>query len=282
MRSSSGFRGAPGGGGLYRFGGGVGWAWLPVGVTWSRDELLLVLHLYERIPFGRQHARDPEVRALAERLARTPGSVAMKLNNLSSLDPEEAARGVRGLPGASRLDREVWREFHADPAVVEAAEALWVEGPPGRGRVVRDPGAWSGETEGAGVRAVRLAQDYFRRVVLANYEGRCALTGVAVPALLVASHVVPWSESPAHRVDPANGICLNRLHDGAFDRALLTFDEDLRVVIGRRLRRGLGEDPLSQALLRSEGQRLRAPVRRALDPALLARHRERFAAAEAA
>lgn len=251
-------------------------------MRWSRDELLLALHLYERMPFGRQHARDPEVCALAERLGRTPGSVAMKLNNLTSLDPEERARGVRGLEGASRLDREVWREFHGDPAVVEAAEALWVEGPPGVAHTLRDVAAWDGATEGTATRATRLAQDYFRRVVLANFDGRCAVTGVAVPALLVASHVVPWSESPEHRVDPGNGICLNRLHDGAFDRALLTFDEDLRVVVGRRLRRALGDDPLSRALLQSEGTRLREPLRRALDPALLDRHRARFAAAEAA
>ncbi len=251
-------------------------------MRWSRDELLLVLHLYERISFGRQHARDPEVTALARRLGRTPGSVAMKLNNLTSLDPEEAARGVRGLSGASQLDREVWAEFRASPEVVEAAEALWSAAAPAHRHTLDAEAGWLGATEAAGVRSVRLAQAYFRRVVLANFEGRCALTEVATPALLVASHIVPWSEAPARRVDPANGICLNRLHDGAFDRGLVTFDEDLRLVIGRRLREQLGSDDLSISFLRSEGARLRVPARRALDPALLAQHRERFEQVEAA
>ncbi len=49
----------------------------------------------------------------------------MKLTNLTSLDPEEAARGIRGPVGASRLDRDVWAEFRARPEVVEEAEALW-------------------------------------------------------------------------------------------------------------------------------------------------------------
>ena len=118
-------------------------------VRWSWDELLLAMHLYERIPFGRQHSRDPDVMALARRLGRTPGSVAMKLNNLTSLDPEEAARGVRGLHGASRLDREVWTEFRADPTVVEEAESLWSSART----------EWAGPTEATVPGTVRLAQD---------------------------------------------------------------------------------------------------------------------------
>lgn len=251
-------------------------------MKWSREELLLVLHLYERIPFGRQHARDPDVVALSHRLRRTPGSVAMKLNNLTSLDPEEAARGVRGLVGASALDRQTWAEFRARPEVVEEAEALWSGEPPPILRVDDGPAGWTGATSTTAPREQRLAQSYFRRVVLANYDGRCALTGLGTPALLVASHVVPWSDAPQRRVDAANGICLNRLHDGAFDRALVTFDEHHRLVIGRRLRERLGDDALSQALLATEGLTLRAPLRRALDPSLLAHHRERFHALEAA
>lgn len=239
---------------------------------WTRDELLLALHLYERVPFGRQNSCDRDVVALAERLGRTPGSIAMKLNNLTSLDPEEAERGVRGLDGVSRLDREVWNEFRADPSVVEHAEALWSPERTG----------WSGATESIAPQAVRLAQDYFRRVVRANFEGKCALTGVVTPALLVASHIVPWSDAPEHRVNPANGILLNRLHDGVFDRALITFDESLRLVIGRKLRESLGDDEPSRMLLRSEGEPLRAPLRRAIDPALLRKHRQRFEVLEAA
>lgn len=33
-----------------------------------------------------------------------------------------------------------------------------------------------------------------------------------------------------HRLDPQNGIALNALHDKAFDRGLITFDTELRLV----------------------------------------------------
>ncbi|EXI80173.1 MAG: hypothetical protein AW10_01950 [Candidatus Accumulibacter appositus] len=96
------------------------------GKGWQRDELLLAMNLYCRIPFGRQRSGAPEVIELAEALGRTPGSVAMKLNNLTSLDPQELARGVKGLHGASRLDRLVWEEFQTDwESLVLESERLW-------------------------------------------------------------------------------------------------------------------------------------------------------------
>src|SRR5882672_1590843 len=141
---------------------------------WTRDELLLVLHLYERIPFGQQHQSNPEVIELAGALSRTPGSVAMKLNNFTSLDPEETKRGIKGLVGASALDAKVWNEFHASADVVEESEELW------EARMERDPPASSPRepspflsvTEATAARKIRLGQRYFRRVVLANFDQR--------------------------------------------------------------------------------------------------------------
>jgi hypothetical protein len=57
------------------------------GRTWSRDELVVAMNLYCKLPFGQLHQRNPVIIALAEKLGRTPGSVAMKLCNLASLDP---------------------------------------------------------------------------------------------------------------------------------------------------------------------------------------------------
>jgi len=52
---------------------------------------------------------------VAELLGRTAGSVAMKLSNLASLDPEITASGRVGLLGASALDRAVWDELSRQP-----------------------------------------------------------------------------------------------------------------------------------------------------------------------
>ena len=78
----------------------------------------------------------------------------------------------------------------------------------------------------------RKGQDYFRHMILANYGGRCALTGIDIPQLLFASHIKPWSEStPLQKLNPENGICLSALYDKAFDKGLITFSPDNYSVI---------------------------------------------------
>src|SRR6185503_11767843 len=87
---------------------------MAAGQRWTREELLIALNLYHRLKFGQLHARHPVIIALAEKLGRGANSVAMKLCNFASLDPALKLRGIKGLEGASALDREVWKEFHDD------------------------------------------------------------------------------------------------------------------------------------------------------------------------
>ena len=94
--------------------------------NWIRQETLAAFALYCRLPFGRLHGRNPDIIALANRLGRTPSAVAMKCCNLASLDETHTRRGVSGLTGVSRMDREVWAEFRVNPEAVcyEAAISL--------------------------------------------------------------------------------------------------------------------------------------------------------------
>lgn len=71
----------------------------------------------------------------------------------------------------------------------------------------------------------RKGQDYFRRMILTNYGSRCALTGIDIPQLLIASHIIPWEDKKykQDRLNPCNGICLSALYDKAFDKGLITF-----------------------------------------------------------
>lgn len=251
---------------------------------WIRAELLLALHLYGRITFGQQDKCNAEVKALAARLGRTPSSVSMKLNNFTSLDPDERQRGVKGLKGASRLDRTVWAEFQRNPDLVATPDESWF-GADGEldstQEAFKFPRDWGGSTEAFAVGRVRLAQRYFRRVVLANFGGRCALTGVRGPELVVASHILGWSEAPEHRVDPANGLSLNRLHDAAFDCKLVTFDENCRFIVGRRIRRALPDGAIAEAFDRYAGVPLAIPTKHLINQEFLARHRAAYLALEA-
>lgn len=245
---------------------------------WDRNELLLVMSLYCQIPFGRQHSRAPEVIELANALGRTASSVAMKLNNFTSLDPEELARGVKGLPGASQLDRRVWTEFH------ENWERLVIESEQLRTQIRLDPPEnLMGEemklpvespTEAERTTKVRLAQGFFRRTVLAAYQNKCCVSGNPVTELLIASHILPWAGHPEHRVNPRNGLCLSRLHDGAFDQGLITFDCDYRLVLSKRLRDQLSNRAIHDNFVCYEGKPLNLPEKFFPDQCFLSVHRE--------
>ena len=74
----------------------------------------------------------------------------------------------------------------------------------------------------------RVGQDIFRERLLAYWQGRCPLTGISDKSLLRASHIKPWKdcESDEERLDVHNGLLLSALWDAAFDRGLVTFEDD--------------------------------------------------------
>lgn len=73
----------------------------------------------------------------------------------------------------------------------------------------------------------RVGQDIFRQALVKYWNGRCPLTGITDPALLRASHIVPWAEceTDALRLDVHNGLLLSALWDAAFDAGLISFDD---------------------------------------------------------
>jgi hypothetical protein len=73
----------------------------------------------------------------------------------------------------------------------------------------------------------RIGQNIFRTSLMAYWQDCCPLTGISDPALLRASHIIPWKdcESDAERLDVHNGLLLSALWDAAFDRGLVTFDD---------------------------------------------------------
>ena len=84
-----------------------------------------------------------------------------------------------------------------------------------------------------------------------DYWGsRCPLTGITEPALLRASHIVPWADSTdEQRLDVYNGLLLSALWDAAFDNGLVSFGDDGTVLVSPNLsgvaRKALGVDHVS-------------------------------------
>lgn len=255
---------------------------------WTRGELLVALNLYHKLNFGQFHSKQPVIIELAGKLGRTAGSVAMKLCNFASLDPALRMRGINGLAGASALDKEIWKEFHENademiPASEESLRALFIVGSnmdleivPKEGiRVRKRPP--EGATEVIVTVKQRRGQEYFRDAVLNNFGGCCGVTGMGVRDLLVASHILPWGTHPAERLNVRNGLCLSRLHDAAFDRGLITFDEKLRLVMSPLLKSQLS----NRAVAENFGAYEKSPLQLSGDAVLpdesfLADHRRRI------
>lgn len=253
------------------------------GKKWTREETLLAFEVYCRLPFGQLHRSTPAIIELADALGRTPSSIAMKACNFASLDPQHADRGVVGLVNRGKLEEEIWQEFSRDSVsivseIFAAKDNLNRE--PDEAREAATP---DGPTEVERTFKVRRLQGFFRDAVLANYSQRCGLSGLALPDLLTASHIIPWSVSAERRCDPRNGISLNALYDRAFDRGLFTFSESLEVVLSVRLTRPAGRCGLLAGVLEElEGRRLEVPERFAPDPEALGYHRKHVFKADAA
>lgn len=247
--------------------------------AWTRDELILAMNLYSRLEFGQLHARNPQVIAVAEKLGRSPGSVAMKLCNLASFDPVVTSRGRVGLKGASRLDREVWDDFQANwesMGIVSEQRFNELVGQPVTAEADEPWLLRDGPTEAESLVRRRLGQDFFRRTVLVSYDHQCCITGTPMPELLSASHIVAWSADPAQRLNPRNGLCLAKTQDAAFDRHLITLDEDLRVVLSKSIRDHFTSDSVRANFQPYEGKRISLPRRFAPDERLLRVHRSLY------
>jgi hypothetical protein len=99
----------------------------------------------------------------------------------------------------------------------------------------------------------RRGQGTFRSNVQ-KMEKACRLTGITNPALLIASHIRPWRscETPAQRLDGANGLLLTPDADLLFDRGFLSFEDSGEVRVSPRFARddlrrlGLGEQAWKQ------------------------------------
>lgn len=249
---------------------------------WTRDELLVVFGLYCRLPFGRFHYRNPEVIRVAEAIGRTPSSVAMRLGNIASIDPEITGSGRVGLRGGvSALVREVWDEMNADwdRFAVESeratATALGANATDDNSAVEEDVSMKPIVGQDIEVTTTaRIGQRFFRTAVMSAYDGRCCVTGLSVPVLLEASHIVPWRLDAAQRTNPRNGLLLSALHHKAFDGGLITLGDDLTVRVSEGVV-DVDDRFFADAVVRYAGRRIRLPEKFAPGAEFLAYHRER-------
>ena len=247
------------------------------GSRWTRDQLLVAFALYCRLPFGMLHYRNPEIARYAGAIGRSASALAMKLTNIASLDDAITSTGRSGLRNASAADRAMWEEMHQDweRFAVEARRAITaIEAEDvSPDELLDDDDGTAVGIDRTVVATARVGQSFFRAAVLSAYNERCCITGLSVPSLLVASHIVPWSHDTANRINPRNGLLLSALHDKAFDKGLLTVADDMTVRVSRR-HAETDDSYFSESFMRYEGCRISLPEKFSPDRNFLSYHRE--------
>lgn len=101
------------------------------------------------------------------------------------------------------------------------------------------------------------------------------MSGLSAPRLLIASHIVPWREDKANRLNPSNGLCLSAIHDRAFDQGLISLTDDFRIIVSSELKR-LDEPFVKEVLVPLNGKLIELPERFMPSVEFVSRHRARL------
>ena len=231
-----------------------------------------------------------DVQRLAEAIHRTPNSVTLKIWNIAAHDSNRQARGRVGMQHGSKLDTAIWERYSAEGDAflsqcltllhhtMLSANSYTTMAAPDRLSSVESASQLLLSdnpdcAEHLTLTVQRVNQRYFLNSLMANYSGHCCMTGLAVPQLLIASHIKPWAVStPKEKTAAGNGLLLNALHDRAFDQGFITLDDDYRVVISHHAVKH--NDPNDKWIYALEGQHIRLPAANPPSHEFLEYHRE--------
>lgn len=242
--------------------------------NWTREEEIVVFDLYCKIPFKKSSKNHPEVIRVAKIIGRTPSSVNMKIGNFGSFDDNLKRQGIVGLTNASKLDEEIWNEFNKRWDELSFESAQIISQKMSKSTSLLDSMKIPLGKENIVTIKQRVNQSFFRSAVLASYHGECCITGLSIPEMLIASHIKPWKDSTeAEKTNPRNGLCLNALHDKAFDKGYITVRPNGEILLSKELKKSNSE-VLQKFFLCYEGQKIRLPDKFLPDKTFLEYHND--------
>ena len=205
---------------------------------WTDEEMILALNLYFKLPFGRLNRTTPEVIELATLIGRTNNSVALRLVNYAACDPYIRNTGRTGMTSGMDKCMPYWEQYSNNK------EELFLKAEEIKAKLVKKPleqllsltpEDFIGKERECVIRQ-RVNQSSFRTMILANYNETCAISGICIPQLLIASHIIPWADNENERLNPENGICLSPLYDKAFDKGFIGIRPDYTIAISNELK----------------------------------------------
>jgi putative restriction endonuclease len=221
--------------------------------SWSKEELLSAYNLYCKIQIDKIIYQNTDIIRVAELLNKTPKEIVKRFKNFSKLDS-----AVKTLENIEQTDINTWNSFNTNwEKSVYDSESKIVDFEYKLGNLTKFP---KGKDRKYLVKS-RVNQNFFRMAVLSSYQNRCCITGLSLVELLNASHIIPWVVDESNRLNPRNGLCLNALHDRAFDKGFLTVTTDYMIHISHYISNILDSDSVHNYFLCYENQKIILPNR---------------------
>ena len=232
--------------------------------NWSREETIIAFNVYCKIPFKSSSKTNPTIIKYANIIGRSPSALNMKVGNLGRLDPELKKQGIVGLSHGSKLEEVVWDEFNgnweklafeSEKLIAQFSnqsieESLNID--------FEDFKHKEGKERETVVKQ-RVNQSFFRSTILSSYYSKCCITGLSIPEFLIASHIIPWSRDKENRLNPRNGLCLNSIHDKAFDKGFITISPDFEVKISNTFKDFENEKAVKDFFLGFKNRKISLP-----------------------
>lgn len=247
--------------------------------NWTREQTIVALNVYCKIPFKNSSAHHPLVKEYAQLLGRTPAALNFKIGNLGSFDPVLRAKGIVGLGHTSKMDELVWNEFFDNPeklayesekiiadlkhqTIEESTSITITDLPEGKERTA--------------ITRQRINQQFFHEAVLCSYENRCCITGINHRRLLEACHISSWKDDVKNRTNPKNGLCMNPLFHKAFDNFLFTVTPEYKIEISNQMIDCAENTFFRDFLSAINGNNIHMPEKFSPDKDLLSIHYEQY------
>ena len=215
---------------------------------------------------------------LAHLIGRTENSVALRLSNFAACDPYIINSGRHGMVGGMSICQPIWDEYALNREKL-FLDAEYYLASFAEKKVEDHLGLTNKDFSGKDRLAVikqRVNQDVFRTMILNNYGYRCARSGLNISTLLIASHIIPWSDNVAERLNPENGICLSPLYDKAFDSGLIGIMPNYEIVLSRELLDHKNEDFFKRSFALINHTKIILPEEHKPNPLFLQYHLDRI------
>lgn len=232
--------------------------------NWTREETIIAFNVYCKVPFKSSSKTNPTIIKYANIIGRSPSALNMKVGNFGRLDPELKKLGITGLVNGSKLEEDIWNEFNGNwDKLAFESEQLIANFQNKQVEEIQEidlKNLPEGEERETVIKA-RVNQNFFRSAILSSYNLKCCITGLSIPDFLVASHIKPWSKDKENRTNPHNGLCLNSIHDKAFDKGFITVTSDYKILVSNYFDNYSNEKAVNDFFKKYENHKIILPDR---------------------